>query len=394
MGLKTFSNFHQDVINAIYKLYKNKTFNILRSLKRPTPIYVIRINTLKVKTKDVLNELKKEGLNFKLFEYKGVEIEEAIYYKIDKKKNKIKLQDKIIYVDKFSGESIAQGANLYRPGVKNFNKFNVDDELTVVSEINNLKIPVANVRAVVSSKDLTNMNKGLIAKNIRPLYNGISIHDLEIFKKGYIYDQSLPAIITSKVLNPECNDFIIDLCAGPGGKTTHISQLMNNRGHILAIDRSNKKLERIKQNLKRLGVKNVELLKKDSTKLEGYEADKILIDPPCSALGTRPKLADFTTQKDIENFAKYQKQFIKSALKNIKSRGIIVYSTCTLSLEENEMNIDYMIKKFNCKLINQPIFIGSHGFSSFVNYKMTLTQRFSPSKHSCPGFFIAKLLVP
>jgi len=387
-------NFNPEIIGLLRNIYKDRTTDILNSITTPTPLYTLRINTLKTDADEVLDLLKKEGLEFRKYEYKGLKFHEIIYYKIDSLRKEIKIYNKKIYVDKFTGESLCQGANLYRPGILKYEKFSENEILTAIAVINNLEIPVANLQTVIGSKEMRDMKKGLVAKNIEPIYQGISIHDLEVFKKGYVYDQSLPAILTSIILHPENDDFIIDMCAAPGGKTTHIAQLLKNKGQILAIDRSNKKIETIKNNLKRLDVKNVELLKMDSTKLEGYEADKILIDPPCSALGFRPKLADFTTKQDVLNFSRFQRQFINASMKNIKSKGYIVYSTCTLTLEENEWNIEYIIKKFGCKLVKQSIFIGHPGIKITKEDNMELCQRFSPVDHLTPGFFIAKLQVP
>ncbi|MFX0138642.1 MAG: hypothetical protein ACFFDN_33680, partial [Candidatus Hodarchaeota archaeon] len=97
---------------------------------------------------------------------------------------------------------------------------------------------------------------------------------------------------------------------------------------------------------------------------------------------------------DIINSAKYQKYFINIALKIVKPRGIIVYSTCTLSPEENELNVKYMIEKFRCKIVEQSIFIGSPGelTDNILNYN--LLQRFYPDLHKTSGFFIAKLEAP
>ena len=389
-----YSKFHYDIFYILSRLYKTNALKILQSLTVPSPLYTVRVNTLKINANELISLLKKEGLNFKKFQANGIEIPEIIYYDLSPKKKRIKILKKKIFVDKFTGESISQGANLFRPGIKRYDKFGEGEVLTVISEFNAFLIPVANVKSIISSNDLSIMGHGLIAKNIESIFSGISIQDLKVFQKGLIYDQSLPAIITSKILSPKKNDFIIDLCAAPGGKATHLSQLMENKGRILAIDRSNKKLDRIKEHIKRLGIKNIELKKIDSTKLEGYEADKILIDPPCSALGTRKKLANFTTKKDVENFARYQKKFIQSAIKNIRPGGTIVYSTCTFTLEENELNIEYMIKKFGCKLVNQPIYIGSPGIISNSRLDMKLCQRFLPTEHQCQGFFIAKLIAP
>lgn len=389
-----FDIFKPEILKVLSNIYNEKTNDIVHSLSYPTPIYTLRINTLKTDADEVISISTKNGIKFKKYHYGGYKPVDIIYYYPSIEKRKIEISKKIITVDKFAGESICQGANLYRPGVKDHNSFEKHEILTVVIA-GKKKIPVAHIKANISSKELSQIDAGLVGTNIYPMFKAISIQDLEAFKLGYIYDQSLPAIITSKILDPKPDEFVIDMCAGPGGKTTHLAQIMENKGSILAIDRSNKKVSRIKDNLLRLGVENVTLKKLDSTKLEGYSADKILVDPPCSALGVRPKLFDETTITDIHNFSNYQKQFLRAAIENVKPRGIIVYSTCTLTLEENEFNVKFLIKEFGCQLMKQPIFIGSPGFLiDNDETPMNYCQRFSPYENKCPGFFIAKVKAP
>jgi 16S rRNA C967 or C1407 C5-methylase (RsmB/RsmF family) len=385
--------FKPEILKILSNIYNEKANEIIHSLSYPTPIYTLRINTLKTDADEVISISEKNGIKLNKYHFGGYKPADIVYYCPSTEKRKIEILEKIITVDKFAGESICQGANLYRPGVKNYKSFEKNEILTVIIA-GQKKIPVAHIKANISSKRLSEIDAGLVGTNIYPMYKAISIQDLEAFKLGYIYDQSLPAMITSKILDPKPNELVIDMCAGPGGKTTYLAQIMKNKGSILAIDRSNKKINRIKDNIIRLGVENVTLKRLDSTKLEGYSADKILVDPPCSALGVRPKLFDETTITDINNFSNYQKQFLTAAIENIKSRGIIVYSTCTLTLDENEFNVKFLIKEFGCQLMKQPIFIGSPGFLIDNEIPMNYTQRFSPYKHNCPGFYIAKLKAP
>lgn len=193
-------------------------------------------------------------------------------------------------------------------------------------------------------------------------------------------------MVVAHVLEPEESDVIIDMAAAPGGKTSHIAQLLQNRGEIIAIDKSRNRLKKMEEELKRLGVKNVKLIHMDSRKLPELEikADKILLDAPCTALGIRPKLWETRTPKDIMATAIYQRHFINAAIGTLRKGGVLVYSTCTLSYEENEENVKYMISK-GLKLERQSIFIASHGIGIHE------VQRFYPHKHLTQGFFIAKL---
>ena len=193
-------------------------------------------------------------------------------------------------------------------------------------------------------------------------------------------------MVVAHVLEPSEEELIIDMAAAPGGKTSHIAQLLQNRGEIIAIDKSRNRLKKMEEELNRLGVKNVKLIRMDARKLPelGLQADKILLDAPCTALGIRPKLWESRTPKDIEATARYQRAFIWVAIKSLRRGGVLVYSTCTLSYEENEANVKFMLEK-GLKLEEQAVFIGSEGI------EMEEVQRFYPNRHLTQGFFIARL---
>jgi len=112
-----------------------------------------------------------------------------------------------------------------------------------------------------------------------------------------------------------------------------------------------------------------------------------LIDPPCSALGVTPKLFDFTSIKEILNLSNYQKQFIKSASKILKPNGVLVYSVCTMTIEECEEVAKFAEDECSLKIESQNFFLGSHGINIFLNAEKL--QRFHPHLHGV-GYFIAK----
>ena len=184
------------------------------------------------------------------------------------------------------------------------------------------------------------------------------------------------------------------MCAAPGGKSTHIAQLMQNSGQILAVDRSRPRLKRLEEHIGRLGITNIEIKVGSSLDLpEKYHewADKVLIDPPCSALGVRPKLSQI--KKDISNLVNYQRQFLRAAIKYLKPNGTLVYSTCTLTTEENEENIKYLLEKIDGKIVEQPYFFGSTGESLVGLPNWQKLQRFYPDIHDTPGYFIARIRI-
>ncbi|MFX0068200.1 MAG: PUA domain-containing protein [Promethearchaeota archaeon] len=281
------------------------------------------------------------------------------------------------------------GACLYAPGVIKTDKVYPGDEVLIVDEYGNR---VAAGIARMSSKEILQKKQGLAVEVTQSKYHALSLRETPLYQSGYFYSQSLPAILTSRILNPKPNEFIIDMCAAPGGKTTHVAQLMNNKGTILAVDRSPSRLQKLEHHVQRLGITNVKILRQNALRLaEEYslKADRILIDPPCSALGHRPKLYETKTKNEILACAAYQRQFLGVAGKLIKKGGIIAYSTCTLSVEENELNIKHAVEHFGFSVLDQTYFYGSPGELREEFPQAKHLQRFYPDLHDTPGFFVA-----
>ncbi|MHA1377794.1 MAG: PUA domain-containing protein [Candidatus Helarchaeota archaeon] len=377
------------IIKRFLERYGERTLKILSALKTPSRNFTIRSNLLKISTEGLINELKNAGIRTK----KHDKVPDAIILPV-KGPFKIPILEKKVIIDKFASESVLCGSDLYIPGILNFDKFKEGDEVTIINK--ETQIPIGIGLATISHKSIRQLKKGVALQTIKSLYKIPNVKKLAIYKAGLFYNQSLPAILTSHILNPEPekNEIIIDLCAGIGGKSTHIAQLMENKGRVLAFDRSKNKIEKLKQNCLRLGITNITAITKDARfmldRLEN-SADRVLIDPPCTALGVRPKLYETKNEKNIIDSARYQKYFLHMASKLVKRSGIVVYSTCTLSPEENELNVKYMLDKLKFKIIEQNKFLGSIGEPSDNNMEFELLQRFYPDIHETPGFFIAKL---
>lgn len=281
------------------------------------------------------------------------------------------------------------GAYLYAPGVIKTDKIHPGDRTLIVDKCGNR---IATGIAKMSSKEILQKRRGLAVEVVKSKYHVLSLRETPLYQLGYFYGQSLPAILTSRVLDPKPYEFVIDMCAAPGGKTTHMAQLMNNKGTILAVDRSPSRLQTLNHHTQRLGITNVKILQQNALRLaEKYslKADRILIDPPCSALGHRPKLYETKTKNEILGCAAYQRQFLGVAGKLVRKDGVIAYSTCTLSAEENESNIKYAIEHFGFSVLNQVYFYGSSGELQEEFPEARHLQRFYPDLHDTPGFFIA-----
>lgn len=177
-----------------------------------------------------------------------------------------------------------------------------------------------------------------------------TLQSLEAYKKGLIYLQNLSSIIPAEILDVNEDDKVLDMCAAPGGKTLKLSEKMNNQGIIIANEVNRIRYERLRFNLEKLGANNVTTLNLDGRGLSNiYKEyfDKILLDVPCSGEGTI-NIRDTKKLKLLKNgpFVKVQKELIKSAFMTIKKGGVMLYSTCTISPEENEGVINYLLNKY------------------------------------------------
>lgn len=180
--------------------------------------------------------------------------------------------------------------------------------------------------------------EGLILKG----FSG-NITQLTGYKTGWFQVQDESSQLVSHLLSPNPGELVLDSCAGPGGKTTHISQLMRNLGRVLALDIHGDRLERLKENLTRLGIQNVEVIRKDVTKslgdLGARRFDRILVDAPCSGLGVIRRNPDVKWRRrpeDLARMAERQIKLLEETAPLLKPKGVLVYATCSLEPEENE----------------------------------------------------------
>lgn len=216
-------------------------------------------------------------------------------------------------------------------------------------------------------------------ENALNIDNPNGIIDTDLFQEGYFYVQDLGSILVSSFLNPRKDSKVLDLCAAPGGKTTHLSEIMENTGEIVACDKSKGKVKIIKENAKRLGCKNISPIINDARVLNEEfieDFDYVLVDAPCSGTGLYRKKPDIKWNKNIEDIkelSKIQLEILENAKEYLKVNGFLLYSTCSLSKLENEDVIQNFINKNkNFKIIKLrdkeilklfPSVDGSDGFS-------------------------------
>jgi 16S rRNA (cytosine967-C5)-methyltransferase len=369
------------------RVYGSLTDALVEKLREPPRRLYLRVNTTRTTTEDVIESLRKKGVEARRDEF----FEEAVYIELQ---GPYKVEDvgRHVVVDDFAAESLLLGANLYRPGIVGYDEFGKGEILTAVTREGR---PIAVLEAYVSSSELRGMKKGLVAVNIRSPYRAPPIAELPEYRMGLIYPQSFPSMVVGRLVNPKA-ELVLDMNASPGGKTSHIVQLSKGRALVVAVDRSVGKVEKLEENLGRMGLKtNVLTIPFDSRyldlfmRLEG-RVDKVLIDPPCSNLGVRPRLSFKKTFRDAVNLADYQRQFIKVARRLLRDRGLLIYSTCTLTRVENEENTLYAVRSLGLKAEEA----GFVPRAERVYFNETVAYRFHPLKDDMPGFYISLLRKP
>lgn len=213
------------------------------------------------------------------------------------------------------------------------------------------------------------------------------LRSMEIYKYGKIYLQNLSSMIPPIVLNPKPSENILDMCAAPGGKTTQMACLSNNKAFITAIERNKIRGEKLKYNLQKQGAGTINVMLEDARNLSDYfKFDKILLDAPCSGSGTDNVFKDNFTKELIEKSTKIQESLLKKALKLLKDGGELVYSTCSILKDENENILEKCLKNTDYKLKNIEL-------SDEIE---CLPSKFDEVKTIAPndyfdGFFIAKI---
>lgn len=182
------------------------------------------------------------------------------------------------------------------------------------------------------------------------------IRTLEMYKNGEIYLQSLSSMLPPLILEPREKENILDMTAAPGGKTTQIAMLANNKALITACEKNKIRYDRLAYNVEKQGAKGINLMQEDSRKLSNYFSfDKILLDAPCSGSGTLysedENLEKYFTEELISRSAKTQEILLNKALNILKKNGEIVYSTCSILKEENELILKKILKQGKYEIV-------------------------------------------
>jgi len=222
----------------------------------------------------------------------------------------------------------------------------------------------------------------------------LPIYEFESFKQGLFQIQDEAAQIVTEFLNPKPEEKILDACAGFGGKTGHIAQLMKNKGRIVAADVDNNKLNCLQSDSKRLGIdilqtKPIDLLNTSIKDFDFY-FDRVLIDAPCTGLGVMRRNPDTKwkrTKKDIIRICAKQKKMLNAGANLVKPGGVLVYAVCSCEKEENEAVIHSCLAKRKDFLIDTSS--GSDRYSKLLTRKGFIKTY--PEANNMDGFFAARL---
>ena len=220
------------------------------------------------------------------------------------------------------------------------------------------------------------------------------IEEMEIYKNGEIYLQSLSSMLPPIIMEPKEGQDILDMAAAPGGKTTQIAAITNNMANITACELNSIRIEKLKYNIEKQGASSVFIMKKDSRQIDDFFSfDNILLDAPCSGSGTLD-LSDentfkYFTPKLIEKSIKAQTELLRKALKVLKKNKEMVYSTCSILQCENEDVVNKVLKEFNAEVV--PIDIKGLEELPLLPSKIQGTICVCPNE-LYEGFFIAKII--
>ena len=241
---------------------------------------------------------------------------------------------------------------------------------------------------------------------------GLVVYDSQVpvgatpeYLAGQYMIQSASSFLPVVALAPKENEKIVDLAAAPGGKATYIGAAMKNTGTLVMNDLKRERIKSLVANVHRLGVHNAVVSNYDGLKIPrifGNTFDRALLDAPCSGTGIishDPSVKMNRRKQDLDNTTRIQKELILAAIDSVNSKsssgGYIVYSTCSVLVEENEAVVDYALRNRDVKIVESGIEFGIKGFTKMKQHRfhpsLSLSKRIYPHIHNLDGFFVCKL---
>ncbi|XP_063525679.1 tRNA (cytosine(72)-C(5))-methyltransferase NSUN6 isoform X2 [Pongo pygmaeus] len=429
---------NKEIVTALGKQEAERKFEtLLKHLSHPPSFTTVRVNTHLASVQHVknllLDELQKfNGLSVPILQHPDLQdvllipvigprvggcVEDETE-EVGRGRKNIKKQQCEAIVGAQCGNAVLRGAHVYAPGIVSASKFmKAGDVISVYSDIkgkckkgakefDGTKVFLGNGISELSRKEIFSglpelkyVIRGTGIRMTEPVYLSPSFDNV---LPRYLFLQNLPSALVTHVLNPQPGEKILDLCAAPGGKTTHIAALMHDQGEVIALDKIFNKVEKIKQNALLLGLNSIRAFCFDGTKavkldmVEDTEGDppflpesfdRILLDAPCSGMGQRPNMACTWSLKEVASYQPLQRKLFTAAVQLLKPEGVLVYSTCTITLAENEEQVAWALTKFPClQLQPQEPQIGGEGMrgAGLSCEQLKQLQRFDPSAVPLP----------
>ncbi|MGN6373809.1 MAG: 16S rRNA (cytosine(967)-C(5))-methyltransferase RsmB [Solirubrobacteraceae bacterium] len=219
----------------------------------------------------------------------------------------------------------------------------------------------------------------------------LDVHGTPAWQQGLLLAQSRAAMLVSRVLDPQPGERVLDLCAAPGGKTTHIAALMGGEGEVVAVERNAKRASNLQSVASRMSASSVTVEVADAAtpRQEGEAFDRVLVDPPCSGLGTlaaRPDLRWRANPERLGEMVDEQARILDAGAAALRPGGVLVYSTCTISCEENERQVERLQAR-HPQLELDPV----EGLSGYAHPRLPGALLTLPHRDRTAGFFIARL---
>ena len=258
---------------------------------------------------------------------------------------------------------------------------------------NTLKITRSELMEKLKEKNIQLSPSTHTLEGIR-IDSSVNLHQLEEFQQGYFTVQDESSMLVALAAEPGKNQRVLDVCSAPGGKATHMAQLMKDTGKIIACDVHAHRLDLIQENCTRLGITNVSPVKQDGTQMADRwkePFDVVVCDVPCSGLGVLGRRGDARWSKeseDIRNLCGIQRRILEQAATLVKPGGTLIYSTCTMAPEENQLMVEAFTKAHPEYALDETlpdcwlnIEKGQEGYVQFL-----------PFEDHMDGFFIARLM--
>jgi NOL1/NOP2/sun family putative RNA methylase len=217
------------------------------------------------------------------------------------------------------------------------------------------------------------------------------------FLQGYYYLQNVASMLSAVILNPKSTDLVIDMCSAPGSKSTHLAQLMGNDGMLILIEKNPRRIPALEVNLRRMGIRNTLILNMDARNLSksSFQGDKVLLDAPCTGEGlirVDPKRKKSKKGKDLGKMSSVQKKLLIAGLRVVKPGGFLLYCTCSIAPEENELVVNEVLNKLDNFVISKiPKVYGIPGltevYGTNLREDLKFSQRLYPHIHDTIGFY-------